>query len=125
LHFRLCISLLIWQELNSTAVLLHLFNNQGQTTNIVEANASHHCEFFSGALMKTHHFASPEISLDFDAAIRRAAEVADDLLGENMLLSWYDRERDLESPAHASECHEGCPTKEFWDYALNRGGRWR
>lgn len=39
-----------------------------------------------------------------------------------MLLSWYDRERDLESPAHASECHEGCTTRGFWDYALNRGG---
>jgi hypothetical protein len=75
--------------------------------------------------MKTHHFASPEISLDFDAALKRASAVADELLGENILLSWYDRERDLESPAHASECHEGCPTKVFWDYALNRGGRWR
>ena len=39
-----------------------------------------------------------------------------------MLLSWYDRERDLESPAHASECHEGCPIRGYWDYALNRGG---
>ena len=72
--------------------------------------------------MKTHRIASPEITLDFDAALRRAAAVADELLGENMLLSWYDRERDLESPPHASECHEGCAIKGFWDYALNRGG---
>ena len=40
-----------------------------------------------------------------------------------MLLSWYDRERDLESPAGVSECHEGCATKGSWDYALNRGAR--
>lgn len=72
--------------------------------------------------MKTHRIASPEIPIDFDVAIKRASEVADERLGENMLLSWYDRERDLESPPHASECHEGCPVKGFWDYALNRGG---
>ncbi|MDE2311321.1 MAG: AF1514 family protein, partial [Betaproteobacteria bacterium] len=60
--------------------------------------------------------------LDFDSAIKRASAAADELIGESMLLSWYDRERDLESTAHASECHEGCPIKGFWNYALNRGG---
>lgn len=72
--------------------------------------------------MKIHRIAAPEKTPDFDAALRRVSVVADELLGDNMLLSWYDRERDLESPAHASECHEGCPIKGFWDYALNRGG---
>ncbi len=72
--------------------------------------------------MKIHRIASTGAALDFDAAIKRASAVADELIGENMLLSWYDRERDLESPAHVSECHEGCPIKGFWDYALNRGG---
>lgn len=72
--------------------------------------------------MKIHRIAAPETTLNFDAALRRASALADELLGENMLLSWYDRERDLESPAHASECHEGCAVKGFWDYALNRGG---
>lgn len=72
--------------------------------------------------MKTLHIASAEIALGFDAAIKLATAIAADLIGENILLSWYDRERDLESPAHASECHEGCPIKGFWDYALNRGG---
>lgn len=71
--------------------------------------------------MQVHRIASTEIELDF-AALKRAAAVADGLLGDNMLLSWYDRGRDLESPAHTSECHEGCPTKGYWDYALNRGG---
>ena len=75
-----------------------------------------------GVLMKIHRIASPETTLDFDAAIRRASEVADEQLGENMLLSWYDRERDLESPPHASACHEGCAIKGFGDYALNSGG---
>ncbi|MDD5058469.1 MAG: AF1514 family protein [Sideroxydans sp.] len=72
--------------------------------------------------MKNHHIASPATPFDFDAALKRATAVADEQLGENMLLSWYDRERDIESPAHVSECHEGCAIKGFWDYALNRGG---
>ncbi len=72
--------------------------------------------------MKIHRIASAGATLDFDSAIKQASAAADELIGENMLLSWYDRERDLESPAHASECHEGCPVRGFWDYALNRGG---
>lgn len=71
--------------------------------------------------MKVHRIASTGAALGFDAALRRASTVADELIGENMLLSWFDRERDLESPAHASECHEGCPVRGYWDYALNRG----
>ena len=61
-------------------------------------------------------------SIDFNAAMRLARDTADRELGDNMLLSWYDRERDLESLRGASECHEGCPVKGYWDYALNRGG---
>ena len=72
--------------------------------------------------MKTLHIASTGIGLGFDAAVKLATSIAADRICENMLLSWYDHERDLESPAHASECHEGCPIKGFWDYALNRGG---
>ena len=72
--------------------------------------------------MRIHRIVSAGAIPDFDTAIRRASAVADELLGDNMLLSWYDRERDLESPAHASECHESCPVRGFWDYALNRGG---
>ena len=70
--------------------------------------------------MKTFRIISP--ATGFDAALKHAAEIADKQLGDNMPLSWYDRERNLESPAHASECHEGCAIKGFWDYALNRGG---
>lgn len=71
--------------------------------------------------MKTLHIASSEIALDFDAAIKLATAIANNLTGENMLLSWYDRDRDLESPRGVSECHEGCQVKGFWDYGLNHG----
>ena len=74
--------------------------------------------------MKTLHLDTAELGLDFNAALKLATAIARQQLGEDtMLLSWYDRERDLESPAGVSECHEGCPTKGSWDYAKNRGAR--
>ncbi len=59
--------------------------------------------------------------LDFDTARRLADGVAATLLGEATCLSWYDAERDYEAPAGASECHQGCPTPGYIDYAANRG----
>ena len=74
--------------------------------------------------MKTLRLDTTELDLDFNAALGLATVIAQQQLGEDtMLLSWYDRERDLESPAGVSECHEGCATKGSWDYALNRGAR--
>jgi len=42
-------------------------------------------------------------------------------LAEPMLLSWYDRDRDFESPQHVSECHQASATPGYVDYALHRG----
>lgn len=74
--------------------------------------------------MKTLHLDTRELELDFNAALKLAGVIAQQQLGDDtMLLSWYDRERDLESPAGVSECHTGCATRGSWDYALNRGAR--
>ncbi|MHB0975216.1 MAG: AF1514 family protein [Thiobacillus sp.] len=74
--------------------------------------------------MNTLRLDTRELALDFNGALKLASVVAQQQLGDDtMLLSWYDRERDLESPAGVSECHEGCATKGSWDYALNRGAR--
>lgn len=74
--------------------------------------------------MKTLHLDTTELGLDFNTALKLATAIARQQLGDDtMLLSWYDRERDLESPAGVSECHEGCATKGSWDYAKNRGAR--
>ena len=46
----------------------------------------------------------PEISpLDYQVAMKLADEKAQQTSGEVMLLSWYDRDRDFESPQHSSE----------------------
>jgi hypothetical protein len=42
-------------------------------------------------------------------------------LGEYMLLSWYDRDRDFEAPQHVSECHQDSAVPGYVDYALHRG----
>ena len=74
--------------------------------------------------MKTLNLDTAELGLDFNAALKLATAIARQQLDDDtMLLSWYDRERDLESPAGVSECHEGCATKGSWDYAKNRGAR--
>ncbi len=74
--------------------------------------------------MRTLRLDAAELAVDFNAALKLATVIAQQQLGgDTMLLSWYDRERDVESPAGVSECHQGCATKGSWDYALNRGAR--
>ncbi len=50
---------------------------------------------------------------------------AERLIGQHMLLSWYDRDRDFESPQHASECHVNSAIPGYVDYALYRGASLR
>ncbi len=54
------------------------------------------------------------------ASVERRFREADERLDDNMLLSWYDRDRDFESPQHASECHSNSPIPGYVDYALYR-----
>ena len=58
---------------------------------------------------------------DYLAAMRLANAEADKRLGENMLLSWYDRDRDFESPQHASECHQDSAVPGYVDYGVHHG----
>ncbi|TCS71340.1 hypothetical protein EDC61_11066 [Sulfuritortus calidifontis] len=72
--------------------------------------------------MQTLHLDAAELGLDFDTSLKLANHIAEHLLGSAMLLSFYDRDRNLESPAGVSECHQGCATPGWVDYAANRGG---
>jgi hypothetical protein len=58
---------------------------------------------------------------DYREAMDLANAEAESRLGEYMLLSWYDRDRDFESPPHAGECHLDSATPGYVDYALYRG----
>lgn len=63
---------------------------------------------------------SPPLA-DYRAAMSLANREAAHRLGEYMLLSWYDRDRDFESPQHASECHEASAIPGYVDYGVNHG----
>ena len=58
---------------------------------------------------------------DYMQAMQLANEHADEIIGEHMLLAWYDRDRDFESPQHASECHVNSAIPGYIDYALYHG----
>lgn len=58
---------------------------------------------------------------DYRAALALADAAAEERLGEYMLLSWYDRDRDLESPQHAGECHLDSAIPGYVDYGLYHG----
>jgi hypothetical protein len=60
---------------------------------------------------------------DYREAMALADQEAEDHLGEKMLLSWYDRDRDFESPQHAGECHLDSATPGYVDYGLHHGAR--
>jgi len=62
---------------------------------------------------------------DYREAMAVAETVAAERLGEAMLISWYDRDRDFESPQHASECHQESAVPGYVDYALSRGATLR
>lgn len=58
--------------------------------------------------------------VDFKAALLLANAYADDELEEHMLLSFYDGDKDFESPPHAGECHADSAIPGYVDYALYR-----
>lgn len=60
---------------------------------------------------------------DYREAMAIANAEAKARLGEAMLLSWYDRDRDFEAPQHASECHQDSAVPGYVDYGLNHGAR--
>lgn len=65
---------------------------------------------------------NPEPPLpDYRAAMQLANAEATSRLGDYMLLSWYDRDRDFESPQHASECHLDSAIPGYVDYGISHG----
>lgn len=67
---------------------------------------------------------SPDPPLnDYLAGMKLANEQADRRFADYMLLSWYDRDRDFESPQHASECHQEGAVPGYVDYGIYHGAR--
>lgn len=66
-------------------------------------------------------FSAESIFDDYLQAMHFAKMEAEKNIGDNMLLAWYDRDRDYESPQHASECHVDSAIPGYIDYALYHG----
>ena len=60
---------------------------------------------------------------DYREAMVLADRIATERLGDHMLLSWYDRDRDFEAPQHVSECHAGSAVPGYVDYGIHHGAR--
>ena len=58
---------------------------------------------------------------DYREAMVLAKAEAEKRLGEYMLMSWYDRDRDYESPPYTTECAGDCAKNGYIHYALNHG----
>ncbi len=58
---------------------------------------------------------------DYRVAMSIANAEAEKRIGQSMLLSWYDRDRDFESPQHASECHQDSAVPGYVDYGIHHG----
>ncbi len=62
----------------------------------------------------------PNIS-DYKMAMDHANQIASEKLSDYMLLSWYDKDRDFESPQHSSECHLDSAVPGYVDYGIYHG----
>jgi len=61
--------------------------------------------------------------IDYQQAVELARSAAEQRFEEYMLVSWYDRDRDFESPPNTSECSEGCKKDGYINYGLNHGAK--
>ncbi len=62
---------------------------------------------------------------DFETARALATAEAERRFSESMLISWYDRDRDLESPPHTTEKPGGGPKDGYIHYAVSHQARLR
>ena len=62
---------------------------------------------------------------DYRQALGIADAEAHARMRDPMLLSWYDRDRNFESPQHASECHAASAVPGYVDYGLQHGATLR
>ena len=60
---------------------------------------------------------------NYQQAVDLARSEAEQRFEEYMLVSWYDRDRDFESPPNTTECSEACEKDGYIHYGLSHGAR--
>lgn len=59
----------------------------------------------------------------YEEAVALAREQASQRFDEYMLISWYDRDRDFESPPHTTEKPGDGPKDGYIHYGINHGAQ--
>ncbi|MCD6390200.1 MAG: AF1514 family protein [Desulfobulbaceae bacterium] len=65
----------------------------------------------------------PEKRVTYQEAVTLAKNQAEQRFEEYMLISWYDQDRDFESPPNSTECAEGCQKDGYIHYGLSHGAK--
>ncbi len=60
---------------------------------------------------------------DYQEAVTLARIQATQRFDDYMLISWYDRDRDFESPPNSTECAAGCRKDGYIHYGLSHGAK--
>lgn len=60
---------------------------------------------------------------DYQEAVTLARNEAMQRFEDYMLVSWYDRDRDFESPPHTTECPDACQNNGYIHYGHSHGAR--
>lgn len=92
-----------------------------QSSDNTEKKASCHVHQDEASGLTLLDIATPKPLADYREAIELANRITRERFGEVMMLSWYDRDRDFESPQHASECHLDSAIPGYVDYGVHHG----
>ena len=65
----------------------------------------------------------PQRVNDYQEAVDLANEQAGKRFSEYMLISWYDADRDFESPPHSTECARNDRKDGYIHYGLSHGAK--
>lgn len=60
---------------------------------------------------------------DYQEAVALANEEAEEHFSEYMLISWYDADRDFESPPNSTECAKNGRKDGYIHYGLSHGAK--
>ncbi len=82
----------------------------------------HSCPISSIELTGIEVVTHPEAVGTFEKALELANAYAKERFEEYMLISWYDADRDFESPPHSTECND-CPKNGYIHYAINHDAK--
>ncbi len=81
------------------------------------------CSINSPNLESVETIVLPQQVNDYQEAVELAGEQAKRRFSEYMLISWYDTDRDFESPPNSTECTRNGRKDGYIHYGLSHGAK--